>query len=106
MSQNVLMPKATAVWLIENTSLSFDQIAFFAGLHVITGAGLPVLIGGWIAKIGAVVVDTVLVGGYLVYFERRQSSGRSPKLGDIFDVLTYRERYEDLLVETRKKGAS
>ncbi|HLN36857.1 MAG TPA: DUF1013 domain-containing protein, partial [Xanthobacteraceae bacterium] len=22
-----LMPKATAVWLVENTSLSFDQIA-------------------------------------------------------------------------------
>jgi len=29
----VLMPKATAVWLIENTALSFDQIADFCGLH-------------------------------------------------------------------------
>jgi hypothetical protein len=28
-----LMPKATAVWLIDNTSLSFDQIAEFCGLH-------------------------------------------------------------------------
>jgi uncharacterized protein len=28
-----LMPKATAIWLIENTSLSFDQIAEFVGLH-------------------------------------------------------------------------
>ena len=28
-----LMPKATAVWLIENTALSFDQIADFTGLH-------------------------------------------------------------------------
>jgi hypothetical protein len=28
-----LMPKATAVWLIENTSLAFDQIADFCGLH-------------------------------------------------------------------------
>ena len=28
-----LMPKATAVWLVENTSLSFDQIAEFCGLH-------------------------------------------------------------------------
>jgi hypothetical protein len=27
------MPKATAVWLIENTSLTFDQIADFSGLH-------------------------------------------------------------------------
>lgn len=28
-----LMPKATAVWLIEKTSLSFEQIAVFCGMH-------------------------------------------------------------------------
>ena len=28
-----LMPKATAVWLIDNTMLSFEQIAAFCGLH-------------------------------------------------------------------------
>ncbi|WP_291296388.1 DUF1013 domain-containing protein [Elioraea sp.] len=28
-----LMPKATAVWLIDKTSLSFDQIAAFVGMH-------------------------------------------------------------------------
>ena len=28
-----LMPKATAVWLVENTSLTFVQIAEFCGLH-------------------------------------------------------------------------
>ncbi|AKK20139.1 DUF1013 domain-containing protein [Candidatus Liberibacter africanus] len=33
MCQRPLMPKASAVWLIENTSLSFDQIAEFCGLH-------------------------------------------------------------------------
>jgi hypothetical protein len=27
------MPKATAVWLVENTTLTFDQIAAFCGLH-------------------------------------------------------------------------
>lgn len=32
MSQ-VLMPKATAVWLIENTALTFAQVAEFCGLH-------------------------------------------------------------------------
>ena len=30
-----LMPKATAVWLVENTTLSFDQIADFCGLHIL-----------------------------------------------------------------------
>jgi hypothetical protein len=32
---NPLMPKATAVWLIENTALSFEQIAEFCGLHML-----------------------------------------------------------------------
>lgn len=30
-----LMPKATAMWLIENTALSFEQISEFTGLHTI-----------------------------------------------------------------------
>lgn len=31
----LLMPKATAVWLVENTALTFEQIADFTGLHAI-----------------------------------------------------------------------
>jgi hypothetical protein len=34
------MPKATAVWLVENTSLSFEQIAAFCGLHVLEVKGI------------------------------------------------------------------
>lgn len=30
---DILYPKATAVWLVDNTSLTFDQIAAFCGLH-------------------------------------------------------------------------
>lgn len=30
-----LMPKATTHWLIDNTSLTFDQIADFCGIHLI-----------------------------------------------------------------------
>ena len=33
MTSQPLMPKATAVWLVENTALSFDQIADFCKLH-------------------------------------------------------------------------
>ena len=35
-----LMPKATAIWLIENTSLSFNQIADFCGLHELEVQGI------------------------------------------------------------------
>jgi hypothetical protein len=34
------MPKATAVWLVDNTSLSFEQIAAFAGLHPLEVQGI------------------------------------------------------------------
>jgi hypothetical protein len=33
MANAPLMPKATAVWLVDNTSLSFDQIADFCKIH-------------------------------------------------------------------------
>ena len=33
MANTLLMPKATAVWLVDNTALSFDQIAEFCKLH-------------------------------------------------------------------------
>ena len=35
-----LMPKATAVWLIENTALTFIQIAEFCGLHELEVQGI------------------------------------------------------------------
>ncbi|MGC6471912.1 MAG: DUF1013 domain-containing protein [Parvibaculales bacterium] len=35
-----LMPKATAVWLIDNTALTFDQIAEFCGLHPLEVKGI------------------------------------------------------------------
>jgi hypothetical protein len=34
------MPKATAVWLVENTALTFRQIADFAGLHELEVKGI------------------------------------------------------------------
>ena len=35
-----LMPKATAVWLVENSTLTFDQIADFCGLHPLEVQGI------------------------------------------------------------------
>jgi hypothetical protein len=40
MADNVLMPKATAVWLVENTTLTFDQIAEFCRLHPLEVKGI------------------------------------------------------------------
>ncbi len=40
MTRPPLMPKATAVWLVDNTSLTFEQIAEFCGLHVLEVKGI------------------------------------------------------------------
>jgi uncharacterized protein len=37
---DILMPKATAVWLIDNTSLTFEQIADFCELHHLEVKGI------------------------------------------------------------------
>ena len=35
-----LMPKATAVWLLDNTVLTFEQIADFCNLHLLEVKGI------------------------------------------------------------------
>lgn len=40
MSDQILYPKATAVWLVDNTSMSFEQIADFCGLHHLEVKGI------------------------------------------------------------------
>ena len=37
---DVLYPKATAVWLVDNSSLTFEQIAEFCGLHPLEVKGI------------------------------------------------------------------
>lgn len=40
MATALLMPKATAVWLIDNTALTFEQVAAFCTLHVLEVQGI------------------------------------------------------------------
>jgi len=40
MMDRPLMPKATAVWLVDNTTLTFEQIAQFCGLHALEVKGI------------------------------------------------------------------
>lgn len=54
----LLMPKATAVWLVENTKLTFEQIAEFCGLHALEIQGIA---DGEVA-IGIVGLDPTVNG--------------------------------------------
>lgn len=76
--------------------LTFDQIGFYAALHILFDAPLTVFVGGWLAKLGAAMVFSLLLVLYMRWFERPRLRS-SPALGDVFDMLTYRERYEALV---------
>ena len=58
MNEVPLMPKATAVWLVENTSLSFKQIASFCNLHEVEVQGIA---DGDVAK-GIKAYNPILAG--------------------------------------------
>ena len=63
---DILMPKATAVWLLDNTSLTFTQIADFCGLHYLEVKGIA---DGDVAE-NMRGVDPI-AGGMLWLFYRR-----------------------------------
>jgi len=58
MSDGPFMPKATAVWLVENTTLSFKQIANFCKLHELEIKGIA---DGDVAK-GIKAYNPILAG--------------------------------------------
>ena len=58
MSETPFMPKATAVWLVENTTLTFKQIAKFCNLHELEIKGIA---DGDVAK-GIKAYNPILAG--------------------------------------------
>jgi hypothetical protein len=58
MSNVPLMPMATAVWLVENTTLTFKQISNFCNLHVVEVQGIA---DGEVAK-GIMAYNPIISG--------------------------------------------
>ena len=69
MSKAPLMPMATAVWLVENTSLTFKQIANFCKLHEVEIQGIA---DGEVAK--GIVGYNPIISGQLTSEEIELSS--------------------------------
>ena len=69
MNNAPLMPMATAVWLVENTSLTFKQIADFCKLHEVEIQGIA---DGEVAK--GIVGYNPIISGQLTKEEINQSS--------------------------------
>ncbi|MGV8840498.1 MAG: GGDEF domain-containing protein [Bauldia sp.] len=85
------------IWVSTALVLTFDQFGFFVVLHLVVDAPLSVLVGGWVGKMAAAVIYSLLTAAYLRWFETRSAPSRVQRLSDVFDMLTYRQRYESLL---------
>jgi hypothetical protein len=86
------MPKATAVWLVENTTLTFKQIANFCNLHELEVKGIA---DGDVAK-GIKAYNPILAGQ--LSREEIDLCSKDPKRN-----LSLIERAEDVQVKERKK---
>ena len=92
MTQSPFMPKATAVWLVENTTLTFKQIANFCNLHELEVKGIA---DGDVAK-GIKAYNPILAGQ--LSREEIDLCSKDPERN-----LSLIERVEDVQVKERKK---
>lgn len=111
----ILLYERSAAWLGRNVTarialsaalvLSFDQLGFFLALYYFVGVPMEVLYGGWIGKMFAAMLYALMAGAYLRWFEAEGGKlDVRPRLADVFDALTYRERYQALLEQTGRDG--
>jgi hypothetical protein len=92
MAEPILMPKATAVWLVDNTSLTFEQIADFAGLHPLEVKGIA---DGEVAR--DIRGADPIANGQLSR-EELDAAGADPK----YRMKAQKSRHAELLKPTKK----
>lgn len=90
----ILMPKATAVWLVDNTSLTFEQIADFCGLHPLEVKGIA---DGDVA-VGVRGADPIS-NGQLTREEIAKAEGKST-----FRMTPVQPKYSDLHQPAKRRG--
>jgi uncharacterized protein len=89
---DILMPKATAVWLVDNTSLTFEQIADFCGLHPLEVKGIA---DGEVARD---IRGADPIGNGQLSREELDKAQADPK----YRMRAQKSRHAELLKPTRK----
>jgi hypothetical protein len=92
MADQILMPKATAVWLVDNTSLTFEQIADFCGLHPLEVKGIA---DGEVAR--DIRGADPIANGQLSR-EELDKAGKNPK----YRMVAQKSRHQELLKPVKK----
>ena len=102
MTDKPLMPKATAVWLVENTKISFKQIADFCNLHELEVKGIA---DGDVAK--GIKAYNPILAGQLTREEIEASSkdNNRPLILNkkVLDISSSRERKKPKYVPLSKR---
>jgi hypothetical protein len=92
---DILMPKATAVWLVDNTSLTFEQIADFCGLHPLEVNGIA---DGEVAR--DIRGADPIANGQLSR-EELDKAGKNPA----YRMIASKSRHAELLKPAKKGGS-
>ena len=92
MTEAPFMPKATAVWLVENTTLTFKQIAQFCNLHELEVKGIA---DGDVAK-GIKAYNPILAGQ--LSREEIETCSKNPE-----QKLSLLKKIEKVEIKERKK---
>jgi hypothetical protein len=91
---DILMPKATAVWLVDNTSLTFEQIADFCGLHPLEVNGIA---DGEVARD---IRGADPIGNGQLSREELERAEKNPA----YRLVAQKSRHAEMLKPTKKGG--
>ncbi len=92
---DILMPKATAVWLVDNSSLTFEQVADFCGLHPLEVTGIA---DGEVAND---IRGADPIGNGQLTREELEKAEKSPN----YRMVAQKSRHAEMLKPAKKSGA-
>jgi diguanylate cyclase (GGDEF)-like protein len=94
------LPLLARIWIALALVLMFDTLLFVTGGFVENPAYLEILFSGMAGKLAASVVYALALRIYLA--RGVDSEDEHPRLGDLFGVLTYRQKYEALRAQAMR----
>ncbi len=92
---DILMPKATAVWLVDNSTLTFDQVADFCGLHPLEVSGIA---DGEVARD---IRGADPIGNGQLTREELEKAEKNPA----YRLVAQKSRHAEMLKPAKKSGA-
>ena len=101
----IVRPLFLRIWLSLALVLVFDTLLFVTGGFVEHPAYREILLSGVVGKIGASVIYALALGLYLpraAATDPLTVDRDRPGLGDLFQVLTYRQKYEALRAQATR----